>query len=101
MLHRLLALRRRLPDVFGPGGGYLPLQVKDDVNVIAFARTDQSGAARVVTVVAPPGVMPARPLPLPPGRWRHVLVDNELAVEGELDLGGALGAFPAVVLVRD
>ena len=101
VLHRLLALRRRLPDVFGPGGGYLPLHVKEDVNVIAFARTDQSGAARVVTVVAPPGVMPARPLPLPPGRWRHVLVDNELGVEGELDLGGALGVFPAVVLVRD
>ena len=101
VLQRLLALRRRLPDVFGPGSGYLPLPADDDVNVIAFARIDESGAARVVTVIAPPGVMPRRPLQLPPGRWRHVLVDGEPPVQGELDVAGALAVFPAVVLVRD
>ena len=42
VLHRLLALRRRLPDVFGPGGGYVPLAT-DEEAIIAFARTDGSG----------------------------------------------------------
>ena len=70
-------------------------------SIIAFARTDGSGAARVVTVIARPGVTPRRPLPLPAGRWRHVLVDDATPVEGELDVGDALGAFPAVVLVRE
>ena len=55
----------------------------------------------MVTVIARPCVMPRRPLPLPAGRWRHVLVDDATLVEGELDVGEALEEFPAVVLVRD
>ena len=48
----LLALRRRLPDL-RPGGGYVPLAT-DEGSIIALVRTDGSGEARVVTVIARP-----------------------------------------------
>ena len=37
---------------------------------------------------------------LPPGTWRHVLIDDEPDATGRLDVDPPLAAFPAIVLVR-
>ena len=100
-LHRLLHVRAAMPDVFGAGGGYQTLAVEGPAaeDVIAFARLTPSGEARAVTIVSRSPSPPAA-VSLPPGRWRHVLVDDEPDCEGRIDVGPALDAFPAVVLVR-
>ncbi len=101
VLRRLLELRAAMPDVFGPGGGYRPLAVDGPAaqDVIAFARLAPGGEAGVVTIVSR-SPSPAAAVSLPPGSWRHVLIDDEPDGEGRIDIGPVLDAFPAVVLVR-
>ncbi len=47
-------------------------------------------------VERPPGVT----VTLPPGEWRHVLVDDVPDATGVSPVDDAFDAFPAVVLVR-
>jgi (1->4)-alpha-D-glucan 1-alpha-D-glucosylmutase len=98
-LRRLLALRRRQPEAFGPGSGYALLPVVAGDGVIAFARLDAAGDAVVVTVAARRSD-PAASVELPPGTWRHVLVDGEETWAGRIELARLLAPFPAAVLVR-
>ena len=66
---------------------------------VAFARTDAAGEPVLVTSCprrrAAPGAVE-----LPPGRWRHVLLDDEPEAEGTLAVDAPLAAFPAIVLRR-
>lgn len=102
VLRRLLAIRRRLSDVFGADGRYRPLPAS--ASLLAFARLDRRGMPRLITVVARAeapieGSEIDVELALPSGEWRHVLLDDEPPAQGSLDVGASLGRFPAVVLV--
>lgn len=88
---RVLAVRHRLEL-----DGYVPIAAGADL--IAFARTDPTGEAVLVTVV--PRGTAAGTVELPPGPWRHVLLDDEPDAEGSLDVAAPLAAFPAIVLTR-
>ncbi len=93
-ISRLLPLRRQLELA-----GYEALAAPEQL--IAFARTDQAGEAVLVTIVPRAVDRPSgMAVELPPGRWRHVLVDALPAAERSLDIDGALAAFPAIVLRR-
>ncbi len=94
MIRRLLGARHDLDLV-----GYAPLDAGE--HLVGFARLDGSGEPALVTIVPrvverPPGLT----VDLPPGTWRHVLVDDEPDAVGALDIDTALGAFPVVVLRR-
>jgi (1->4)-alpha-D-glucan 1-alpha-D-glucosylmutase len=119
VIGRVLALRRRLPGLFG-GGSYQPLTVEGPgaENVIAFAR--EGGGATVVTVATlrSAGLLQARDVPVvPAAAWgdtavvlpahlasssfANVLDDAQVAAkDGRLDVGTLLGALPVAVLTR-
>ncbi len=95
---RAVVIGRVLPHVGGLAG-YLPLAAPD--GVVAFARTDAGGNPALVTVV--PRTLDGSPgavVELPPGRWRHVLVDGLPDVADQLAVDEPLAACPAIVLVR-
>jgi (1->4)-alpha-D-glucan 1-alpha-D-glucosylmutase len=95
---RVVAIARVLPLV-GRLTGYVPLDVPD--SLVAFARTDADGEPLLVTIV-PRAV--DRPeggrADLPPGQWRHVLVDGLPDASRSIAVDEPLAAFPAIVLVR-
>ena len=99
VLRRVLAARRAIASL----AGYQPLTVvgPDGHAVIAFSRLDDDGTPVLVTVVAADGRTDLDAVAALPGRWRHVLDDGADAVADTLDVGAALGSFPACVLVRD
>jgi (1->4)-alpha-D-glucan 1-alpha-D-glucosylmutase len=94
---RAVAMGRLLP-LIDPLDGYAALAAPD--SLLAFTRTATDGASRLVTIVPRAVERPAGlVVDLPPGRWRHVLVDDLPAVEGPLAVDQSLDAFPAIVLV--
>jgi (1->4)-alpha-D-glucan 1-alpha-D-glucosylmutase len=88
---RVLAARHRLEL-----DGYVPIDAGPEL--LAFARTDPSGDPVLVTIVPRAGA--GGTVQLPPGRWRHVLLDGEPDVEGSLAVAAPLAAFPAIVLTH-
>jgi (1->4)-alpha-D-glucan 1-alpha-D-glucosylmutase len=94
MMRRVLRVRQEVEL-----GGYVPLPSNEAL--VAFARLDGAGEPVLVTIV--PRVVERSPglaVSLPPGGWRHVLVDDLADASGALDVDEALDAFPAIVLVR-
>ncbi|MEP1124894.1 MAG: malto-oligosyltrehalose synthase [Ilumatobacter sp.] len=100
LTERILRLRRRRPEAFGAGAGYLELQASgpDAEKVIAFARTDGGNAgdgASVVVIVTRVTNDPGNDaeVELPAGTWRSVTVDDA-AIEqgGRRRLADLLGA---------
>jgi (1->4)-alpha-D-glucan 1-alpha-D-glucosylmutase len=104
VLHRALALRRRLPAAFGPDGDYQPLAARGEraAHAVAFAR---GGAA---VTVAPrlviglggwKGDWGATALDLPAGEWRNELTGDRVE-GGEIHLATLLAHFPVALLAR-
>src|SRR5690606_19900781 len=106
--HRLLQLRREMPDLFA-SAGYQPLAQRDR-SLLAFARTTANAKPNgdwLVVVV--PRLFAANPeqltIALPagaPARWRDVLSGDTLrARDGVLPVARALRAgFPVVAVPR-
>jgi (1->4)-alpha-D-glucan 1-alpha-D-glucosylmutase len=95
---RAVVIARVLPHLGGLTG-YIPIDAPS--GLIAFARGGIAGGPALVTVV--PSALeriPGAVVDLPPGRWRHVLVDHLPDVAGQLVVDEPFDAFPAVVLVR-
>jgi (1->4)-alpha-D-glucan 1-alpha-D-glucosylmutase len=71
---RLLGLRGRRPELFGPGpaGTYRPLEAGD--SVCAFTRGD---GLLVAVATRPSALTGEAVVQTPPGRWRHVLRGEE------------------------
>jgi (1->4)-alpha-D-glucan 1-alpha-D-glucosylmutase len=119
VIGRVLALRRRLPGLFG-GGSYQPLTVEGPgaENVIAFARQDGEAAVVTVATLRSAGLLQARDVPVvPAAAWgdtavvlpahlaassfANVLDDAQVAAkDGRLDVATLLGALPVAVLTR-
>jgi (1->4)-alpha-D-glucan 1-alpha-D-glucosylmutase len=95
---RAVLLGRVLPRV-GALAGYAPIETPP--GLIGFARTGTDGEPALVTIV-PRAVdrAPGTDVELPPGRWRHVLIDGLPDAAHQLAVDGPLAAFPAIVLVR-
>jgi (1->4)-alpha-D-glucan 1-alpha-D-glucosylmutase len=96
--HRLLQLRRALPDAFGARAGYRTLTVagRHAQHAVAFVRGEQ------VVVVVPRLVLrcggdfgDAR-IALPQGNWEHCLTGERHA--GVVGLAALFSTFPIAVL---
>ncbi|HSK24520.1 MAG TPA: malto-oligosyltrehalose synthase [Egicoccus sp.] len=106
--HRALHLRRRLPEVFGADGDYVPLHadgIRAD-HVVAFVR-----GGRVATI-APRLVLGlggrfedwdwrGSSIELPPGTWRCELTGQVVPGGRSVGLAEVLTAFPVALLVRE
>jgi (1->4)-alpha-D-glucan 1-alpha-D-glucosylmutase len=94
---RAVALARLLPLVAATDG-YAALAAPEEL--LAFTRLAVDGTARLVTIV-PRAVerAPGLTVELPPGSWRHVLVDDLPDPDGQLAVDEPLDAFPAIALV--
>jgi (1->4)-alpha-D-glucan 1-alpha-D-glucosylmutase len=97
LILRLLGLRARRPEVFGPEGGYQPLDAGP--NVCAFVRGDHVLVA-VALCEAPPEAPPRGEVPVPTGRWHDVLRGDERELSGGTPLMD-LGEHGIAVLERD
>jgi (1->4)-alpha-D-glucan 1-alpha-D-glucosylmutase len=119
-----LGVRRRFPEAFAEGSGYVPLQVEGAArdHVVAFART--SGATTIVAVVArlvarrmggrvalPIGpvwsdarlIVPAQ---LGPTRYRDAFTDAVISIKNErgertIELDRALAELPVALLIGE
>lgn len=91
LTERLLHLRRRRPDAFGEGAGYLALDVAGPgaEHVVAYARTD--GKTPQVVVIVARAMRPDVPfddvfgdaeLELPAGTWRSLTIDDAQVENG-------------------
>jgi (1->4)-alpha-D-glucan 1-alpha-D-glucosylmutase len=87
---RVLDLRRRRPEAFGPDAGYRPIVVDGPAaaSVIAFERTGPSGdrgVAATVALRAPAtwGRLDGTTLRLPGGRWHRLLAGEAIRVGDE------------------
>jgi len=101
VVQRALRLRRRRPDLFGPGGSYLPLPARGAraAHVLAFARG--GGAVTVVPrlVLGLDGDWGDTELDVPEGSW-HDELSGESVAGGPQPLGRLLRRFPVALLVR-
>ena len=95
VISRVLELRARRPEVFGPGGAYTPIEAGPDV--VAFSRGD---ARDVVAIVAlrRPGEDPG--LEMPDGTYRDVLSEREHAVAGSAPVSAIVGSHGLALLER-
>ncbi len=111
VITRLLALRRRRSDVFGPGGAYLPVATNGPAasRLLAFARSapgTPAGEADVVVLAVRrsvgAGAWGGTTVALPPGTWRDVLTDDAHVRSGADDVAVEwwLAHTPVAVLER-
>ncbi len=104
LIRQGLALRRRLPEVFGPAGSYEPLAARGDRagHCFAFVRSAPSGRVIVVLprlVLGLAGDWGDTSLDLPAGGWRDELTGAAWA-GGPVRLAEVLRRFPVALLVR-
>ena len=96
LVDRLLHLRQRRADAFGPSGTYEPLDVSDE-HAVAYLRGD------VIAVVVPRLTRTldehAR-VALPAGEWRDVIADGTHVSDGSVPLSQLFAGFPVAVLER-
>ncbi len=96
LVDRLLHLRQRRADAFGPSGTYEPLDVSDE-HAVAYLRGD------VIAVVVPRLTRTldehAR-VALPAGEWRDVIGDGTHVSDGSVPLSQLFAGFPVAVLER-
>ncbi len=101
-----LRLRRRRPDVFGPGepGRYLALPVAGDGagHAVAFSRGDEivTVVPRLVLGLERRGGWGDTGVELPSGRWNNLLTGETFA-GGRVSVASVLGTFPVALLARD
>lgn len=100
-----LHLRRRTPEVFGPGepGRYRPLPVTGDAagHALAFSRGNDvvTVVPRLVLGLHQRGGWGDTSAALPSGRWRNLLT-AEVLPDGPVSLALLLGTFPVALLAR-
>ncbi len=98
-----LKLRRRRPEVFGPGepGRYRPLSTKGEAqdHALGFSRGDHvvTVVPRLVLGLRRRGGWGATTVELPSGRWSNLLT-GDAVTGGPVSLGGLLGTFPVALL---
>jgi len=108
LTHRALHLRRRRPELFCVGSGYLRLAAAGpkSAHAVAFARTAADSGEPGAVAVAPrlvlglAGEWAGTTLRLPGGRWADVLDGGGRTFEGEIALAEFLSPFPVGLLER-
>jgi len=101
VLHKALDLRRRLPEAFGPQGGYEPIAVQGTKagHVVAFLRGGQAVTVAPRLLIGLGGDWQDTVVSLPVGPWRHELTGETLD-GGSVRVDRLLRRFPAALLSR-
>jgi (1->4)-alpha-D-glucan 1-alpha-D-glucosylmutase len=102
LIRQTLAVRRRLPQAFGPDGTFVPLSVQGGraEHAVAFCRGE-----KVITLV-PRLVMTLKndwqnaTLEIPPGNWRNAFT-GEVWAGGEVAIANLLSSFPVCLLTAE
>jgi (1->4)-alpha-D-glucan 1-alpha-D-glucosylmutase len=100
-IRQALRLRRRYPELFGPGATYRPLIAKGQgaQHVIAFVRADNVITVAPRMVMRLDGDWRATAIELPKGSWRNQL-DGGREWRGKVSLAELLAEFPVALLSR-
>ncbi|HSL17031.1 MAG TPA: malto-oligosyltrehalose synthase [Methylomirabilota bacterium] len=102
LVRQVLAVRRRRPEAFGPGGGYEPVASDGPRrdHLVGFVR---GGAVATLVTRLPVGLGGSwgdTTVSLPEGTWRDLLTDAETA-GGEVRAAVLLDRFPVALLERE
>src|SRR5262249_37588314 len=102
VIRQALALRRRVPALFGRAGAYraLPARRARAAHVAPFLRGRRSVTVVPRLVLRLGGAWGDTVLPLPPARWRNELT-GEHVDGGDLSLASLLARFPVALLASD
>ena len=109
LVQRVLALRGRRPELFGPGSTYAPLPLRGTAadGAVAYGRGRSAGADEpldLVVVVPRFAAAPARAagtaVVLPDGRW-HDVITGAVHDGGEHTVDALTKAFPVALLERE
>jgi (1->4)-alpha-D-glucan 1-alpha-D-glucosylmutase len=102
VIRQALALRRRLPALFGPQGDYQPLGARGGQaeHVVAFARGGRVIAVVPRLVIGVNGDWADTTIELPRGAWHNELTGDEVR-GGAVRLAELLARFPVSLLVRE
>ena len=102
LLRRLLELRHRLADAFGPDGDYEPVLATGPASdhVVAHVRGGRVAVVvpRLSTVMERSGGWRATTVDLPDGRWKNVF--DDVAHTGTVEVDALMERFPVAVLER-
>jgi (1->4)-alpha-D-glucan 1-alpha-D-glucosylmutase len=100
VIRQALDLRRQRPELFGPGGGYRPLQAQGPKagHVVAFLRGEAAATVTPRLVLGLKGQWADTELTLPAGTWRNRLTGE--MVEAPVRLQTLLARFPVALLVK-
>ncbi len=94
VIERALALRARRPSAFA--GSYAAIEAGPDA--VAFTRGEDGEV--LVVVALREAARKASRIEVPPGRWRDVLDDRELELDGRTDVSELVGADGLALLER-
>ena len=99
--HRTLALRRDIPEAFGPDALYEPLTVVGEQakHVVAFVRGGRVAVIVPRLVLSLDGRWADTTVSLRSGSWRDVFTDE--VYDTSLRLGDSLERFPVALLVKE
>lgn len=101
MTEKVLGFRKKMPGIFGPGGGYSPLETRGSHknDLFAFRRDDDLAVAVPLRFMSG-GDMAETAVSLPEGSWKNILCDVD--VDGGWTPAAELFAsFPVAALVKN
>jgi (1->4)-alpha-D-glucan 1-alpha-D-glucosylmutase len=102
LIQRVLALRARRSELFGPASTYHGLSAAGDkaAHVVAFARGGEAVTVGQRLVIGRGGMWANTTLRLAQGRWRDEL-SGEVHAGGEVPLQRLLAAYPVALLMPE
>jgi (1->4)-alpha-D-glucan 1-alpha-D-glucosylmutase len=100
VIHRILALRSRRPELFDRRATYRPLSIEGPgaEHAVAFSRSDEVAVVVPRLVLSRPPEWTQAQVTLPPGEWRNEFT-GEPAADG-VALDAMFDSFPVAVLVK-
>jgi (1->4)-alpha-D-glucan 1-alpha-D-glucosylmutase len=101
LLQRVLSVRRRYTEAFGPQGDYRPLVAEGERagHLVAFMRGEQAVTLAPRLVVGLHGDWKDTVVELPPGTWENVFSGGHFR-SGAQKLSSLFAPFPVALLVR-
>ncbi|MFP4482620.1 MAG: malto-oligosyltrehalose synthase [Thermovirgaceae bacterium] len=103
LISKMLAFRRKAPELFGPDAGYFPLETrgKRKMDLFAFGRKDKLAVVVPIRFLSGGQGMKETEVSLPEGgHWRHILCEGETS-GGWTSAEELFSSFPVAALVRE
>jgi (1->4)-alpha-D-glucan 1-alpha-D-glucosylmutase len=101
LIHKALALRARLPELFSRAAGYQPVYARGDKahHVVAFCRGEDALTVVPRLLARLNNEWADTMLDLPAGQWQNELTGESLP-KGSVPLAALLRRFPVALLIR-